>query len=142
MPANFSSSWNGLNVIQHKDRAAARALIAIGTNVAIETKTVTHRISGTLARSVHAAPVGYDGKDDERVAGDKPGEQNQDMMLMFAEIQPLKLGGEHIIEVGSWLPYACAEWVGRGHPGVTQGLELARERADAIMEKAFFEEGL
>lgn len=110
--------------------------------VAVETKTVTHVISGTLRRSVHAAPEGY-APNEEKEEQDATPEQN-DLMIMYplaVEEVPTE-GGLTLCEVGSWLPYACAEWVGRGHPGVTQGLELARPRTDATVLKAFKEEGL
>lgn len=116
-------------------RATARATIGIAVAVATETKRVTHRLTGNLMRSVHAAPAGYDGSGDEAEAarGD---------MLDFA-LEPTLTPFGPMVEVGSWMPYACVEWIGRGHPGIDQGLEAVRGiRASAIVHQAFREEGL
>jgi hypothetical protein len=140
--------WFGDELGLRVDRASARAIVGIAEAVAVETKRVTHVISGTLRRSVHAAPVGYDGSRDEEAA------KRGDMMLGSSELSTLgsalgsatlaTLGVEGaVVEVGSWLPYACVEWVGRQHPGVTQGLESVRGPwADIIVAQAFREEGL
>jgi hypothetical protein len=143
----MASNWNGLTILERKNRACSRALIGIGMRVAVETKNVTHVISGTLRRSVHAAPSGYSPSEDaeEQLAEstDKGGQQ-QDLMIYYplTPDQDPTVAGLTLLEVGSWLPYACAEWVGRGHPGVTQGLELARTTNDAVVLQAFVEEGL
>lgn len=133
-----SRTWNGLT-IQHKiDRAAGRAIVGIGVLASVETKRVTHKLTGTLARSVHAAePMEYhDGDEDEAKNG-------TDLMMNVGELHAAHTSFGQVIEVGSWISYACAEWVGRGHPGVTQGLEVSRgARADAIVRQAFIEEGL
>jgi hypothetical protein len=136
----MARSWNGMTILDKKNRATARGLIGFGLQVAVETKTVTHKISGTLARSVHCAPVGYDGE----MEGDEGVAESSDMLMTGAEVSSIRrlpaLGA--VIEVGSWIPYACAEWIGRGHPGVTQGLELATPSANKIFAQAFREEGL
>lgn len=130
--------WGGLTLEERKNRATGRALIAIGMEATVATKRITHKISGTLARSVHPAPAGYD-PDENREEDDA---RSSDLLRSFMDLEPTHLPGEVIIEVGSWLPYACAEWVGRGHPGITQGLELARAKTDVIIRQAFREEGL
>ena len=130
--------------IQDKvNRASGRAIVGIGVAVAIETKLVTHVISGTLRRSVHAAPEGYEVEFGRYGAGDEEMAQQGDLMMIYGPPSPTPTPFGPVIEVGSWLPYACAEWVGRGHPGVTQGLEMVRgRRADLIVAQAFREEGL
>lgn len=132
-----TGNWDEFNA--KVDRATGRAIVGIGVAVAIETKRITHRISGTLARSVHAAPAGYGGA--EQDASEAP---TQDLMQILPGLEiatPTELG--KAVEVGSWMPYACVEWVGRQHPGVTQGLEMVRGvRADSIVWQAFREEGL
>lgn len=121
------------------ERAAGRAIVGIAMQVAVETKRVTHVKHGTLRRSVHAAPAespeGHE--DDEREA------QTADLMMTRGAPEPTRTAMGVAVEVGSWLPYACVEWIGRGHPGITEGLEVVRgERTEAILRQAFSEEGL
>lgn len=132
--ARVHKQWYGDAIKFRAHRAAGRAIVGLSERVAAETKEVSHVISGTLRRSVHAAPRGYDGSSDEFIA------QNNDMGGTPFEPTQTATGAQ--AEVGSWVAYACAEWIGRGHPGVTQGLELARVAADTIVRKAFEEEGL
>jgi hypothetical protein len=135
-----AKNWNGPSIEARINRAAGRAIVGIGMAVAVETKVVTHVVSGNLRRSVHAAPVRYtDAEADVRNV--EVG--YADLMLLYGPPPPTytKLGPA--IEVGSWLPYACVEWVGRMHPGVTLGLEAVRGmRADRIVYTAFKAEGL
>jgi hypothetical protein len=136
--AMVSRTWNGLT-LQHKiDRAAGRAIVGIGVLASVETKRVTHKVTGTLSRSVHAAePMEYHESDEVDAAG------GADLMMDAGQLHAAKTYVGRVIEVGSWISYACAEWVGRGHPGVTQGLEVSRGvRADNIVKQAFMEEGL
>ncbi len=131
--------WNGLELHARMDRAHARAIIGIGMEVTRETKILTHRISGSLARSVHIAPVGYEGADDDQ----RQAEGGEDLAFAFAHTKAEEAPyGGRMIEVGSWMPYACVEWVGRGHPGITQGLENARGTAWEYIAQAYREEGL
>ncbi len=137
MPVAVKREWYGPEVKKRVHRATGRALIAFGTRVAVETKMVTHVVTGTLRRSIHAAPAHYEGAySDEKMAPD------QDLLLTAHMVEATPVPQGYAIEVGSWMPYACVEWIGRGHPGVTQGLEAARPAAGAIFEKAFREEGL
>lgn len=135
----MARSWNGMTIEQRVNRAAGRAIVAIGVNVAVDTKRVSHRISGTLVRSVHAAPAG-ESHDEEREL--REAQQGGDLLLLGGQVHATPTPFGPAIEVGSWLPYACVEWVGRQHPGVEQGLEMARGRVDAIIVQAFREEGL
>ena len=128
--------WNGPDILRRTNRAAGRGIIGFGVLVSRETKILTHKMSGTLARSVHAAPVGYELAE----ADESQAERGQDLGMIVPP--PTHTPAGPAVEVGSWVSYACVEWVGRGHPGVTQGLEAARPRADAIFFQAFKEEGL
>lgn len=133
--------WFGPELEARMQRANARATISMGMYAATFTKEVTHVISGTLKRSVHVAPAGYEPDEQMEEAAARAG----DLISMFMGVETVQQVGAFasIIEVGSWLPYACAEWVGRGHPGVTQGVELVRGvMADSIVLKAYREEGL
>lgn len=133
----MARTWNGMTIQAKVRRASGRAIVAIGMNVAVDTKRVTHRVSGTLARSVHVATIRADHEDDEQDA------QGNDLMLLSSAAHATQTPLGLAVEVGSWLPYACVEWVGRQHPGVTVGLEAVRGvRADTIVRAAFREEGL
>lgn len=137
MPITSKSKWDGMSVMERFERATARAAVSIGMHVAVETKRVTHVVEGTLRRSVHAAPAGYDGAGDELVA------QATDMHNMASPPQATITPTEALVEVGSWLPYACVEWIGRGHPGITQGMEMTRGvTCDRIVRAALRQEGL
>lgn len=132
-----TTTWYGDEFLMRMNRAAGRSIVGIGVAAAIETKRVTHVQEGTLRRSVHAAPLSADH------SGDLNTSKTQDMMATgdVPEAEESEFGP--LIELGSWLDYACVEWVGRAHPGVTQGLESVRgARSDAIVARAFFEEGL
>lgn len=140
--AMSARTWEGMTIVDKIHRAGGRAIVGIGMVAVVETKRVTHVVSGTLRRSVHAAPPGEYHDDDEHDAmSSEDGGRGIDLSLEPVHAETTPMGS--LIEVGSWLPYACAEWVGRMHPGITQGLEAARGfRADAIVKQAFREEGL
>ena len=53
--ASYTKTWYGPAIAAQAERAAGRAIVAIGENISAETKQVTHVITGTLARSVHVA---------------------------------------------------------------------------------------
>lgn len=132
----MSGVWYGLELEARAQAASATAAIELADSIVEDTKRLVHVISGDLRRSIHSAPVGYmDAEIDESSAshGDIDNVSNP------GEIQ--HAGGPQL-EVGSWLPYACVEWVGRGHPGITQGLEMNRLKATALMIEAFRGEGL
>lgn len=134
--ARVVREWNGPEILRRSNRAAGRGIIGFAVLVSRETKIITHKMSGTLARSVHAAPAHYElGESDEKAA-----ESGMDLGMVVPSPTHTPIGPA--VEVGSWVSYACVEWVGRGHPGVTQGLEAARPRADAIFLQAYKEEGL
>lgn len=135
--AMVARSWEGLGIAQKIDRAGGRAIVGIGLAAAVETKRVTHRLTGTLMRSVHVAPIGeyHDSDEDEA--------HTADLMLTAENLHATQTPIGQVVEVGSWISYACVEWVGRMHPGVTQGIEMVRGgRSDAIVAQAFREEGL
>ena len=134
----WAKRFDFMGLEERVDRASARALIGIGTRIAIETKLVTHVVTGTLERSVHVAPRFYDDEDGDL----KMAQNGADLVDMSGALHPTKTSGGWEIEVGSWLPYACVEWVGRAHPGITQGLEASRPLFGPIVMQAFREEGL
>ena len=134
---HWEGQWFGPTIQQRVNRAAGRAIIGAGTLIAVNTKVVTHVLHGNLRRSVHVAPFPYEGADDDETLAEKG------VDLLIETPHPTQTPIGPVVQVGSWMPYACVEWVGRGHPGVTQGLEMSRgKKMDAIFVQAFAEEGL
>jgi hypothetical protein len=108
--------------------------------VAVDTKRVTHVLNGDLRRSIHAAPVNYDGSEDEGEVVNNP---TADLLMSKLPEMATRTPFGPSVEVGSWMPYACVEWVGRGHPGITEGLEAVRgAQTDKVVHAAFRQEGL
>lgn len=137
--ALVAREWDGLTLQARIHRACGRAIIGVGMAAAVETKRITHRHSGTLARSVHVAEAGRIADEDEDMAE----AAHTDLLMSRGFPEAKHTPDGTAVEVGSWLPYACVEWVGRGHPGITQGLEAVRgARATMIVRQAFMEEGL
>lgn len=131
-------TWNGLAVKDKINRASGRSIVAIGVGAATETKRVTHVLTGTLRRSVHTAPATDFHDSDEAEALD-----GSDLLMNSHNLRPSQTPIGPMIEVGSWISYAAAEWVGRMHPGVQQGVEAMRgHKSDVIVAAAFREEGL
>ncbi len=130
-----SSEWHGPEIQKKMQRATGRAVIAIGENVATEAKMIAHVVTGTLRRSIHTAPRGYLGSGDEGAA------QSANLSNVGMEGVSYE-GAAALIEVGSWLSYACVEEVGRGHQFITPAVELVRTRAHSIFQQAVREEGL
>jgi hypothetical protein len=129
----YDFEWFGPEIELRMRRATGRAVIAIGVNVAADTKRLTHVISGNLRRSVHTAPADYDGSGDLKLAKESD---------IPNHLEPTEVPEGAQIQVGSWLPYACVEWIGRGHPRITQGLEMQRGiRSYTIVREAMRQEG-
>jgi len=112
-----------------------RGLVGIGEAVSTEGKRNAHVISGTLRRSIHSAPAGYTGGNDEDAAAggsDIPNART-----------PSWEGVNAALEVGSWVAYACVEEVGRGHAFMAPAIAaVGGARATALMQRAFAEAGL
>jgi hypothetical protein len=99
-----------------------RGTIAIGEAVVTFATQYAHVISGDLRRSIHAAKVGSLG-----------------MIAVNAETAKDKNGA--LLDVGSWLDYACVEETGRMHQYMHPAIEQARGYATHIMATAFKAEG-
>lgn len=126
------SEWHGDDIVERAGRAAGRAVIGIGEQVVADAKSNAHVVTGTLRRSIHLAPVGYGG-DDESTA----------RAVTIPNIgEATEQGDSHLVEAGSWLPYACVEETGRGHQFITPAVENVRGIAPALIRQAFAEEGL
>lgn len=132
MPYTFD--WEGGKIATRARQAMGRGLVGIGEAVANEGKRNAHVISGTMRRSVHSAPAGYTGGNDESAAAgsDLPNART-----------PSWEGVNAALEVGSWVAYACVEEVGRGHAFMAPAVSaVGGARATALMQQAFAEAGL
>lgn len=104
MPNKFV--WKGRQVSDGVRRAVEKGMRDWGDEVTDQAKARAHVITGTLQRSLHTAPGGYDGSGDESVArgqaigsggiGGLAGVPNWD-------------GETAVIDVGSWVSYAIHE---------------------------------
>lgn len=132
--AGRNVQWNGAIIALRVRRALGRGLIGIGEATSRLAKENAHVISGDLRRSIHTAEMFYSGAADEEAAkgGDIPNIQ-----------VPTPVDSDWVLEVGSWLPYACVEESGRGHRFVGPAVEqMQGARSIKIMRQAFKEEGL
>ena len=91
--------WDGREIAARGRRATGRGLIGIGMAVSTEGKRNAHVISGTMRRSIHAAPHGHSGGNDEATAAG--GTDIPDTQI------PSWQGNDPVIDVGSWVSYAC-----------------------------------
>lgn len=132
--------WTGDEVVVAARRALGRGIIAIGENVSVRGKEHAHVISGTMRRSIHVALPSDDHSGDEDAAAG-----GLDLGETIRPQRPDQQAGgmKQVIEVGSWVPYACVEEVGRNHQFMTPAVqEVQGARSAAIMYQAFREEGL
>jgi len=129
--------WYGDDILGSCRRAAARGTIALAETVVSSAKDRVHRLTGTLSRSIHAAPDGYEG------AGDQPqAEGGADLSgASYAELPTWVGEDQAVILVGSWIAYACVEE--SRHPYMAPALEAVMGSvAEDIFQQAFAEEGL
>lgn len=124
--------WKGNELVMRAQRALGRGIIGVGMVAVVAGKEHADVITGTMRRSIHLAPPGY-ATDDEAEAqrGEMPN-----------QLEPTMVGTDWVIAVGSWVPYACVEEVGRGHQFMTPAVDVARGKTEGIMLQAFAEEGL
>lgn len=126
--------WHGAIIALRVRRALGRGLIGIGEKTSVIAKGNAHVLTGNMRRSIHTAEMNYNGAGDEQASagGDIPNVQ-----------VPTNLGGDWVLEVGSWMPYACVEECGRGHRFVGPAVEaMTGGPSYKIMKQAFKEEGL
>lgn len=117
-------TWHGDEILKRMDRADARAVIGMGNAVAGHMSDAAHAISGDLKKSVHVA-------------------RRETMGEIEATQQTVRGGRGAVIEVGSWLPYACVENSRGGeHRFADIGYQLAEPEFDAVLLQAWKEEGL
>lgn len=122
MPHELKFTWNGPAVEKRFKRAVGRGTIGIATRVGTSAQGFVHVITGTLRRSIHAAKSGSGG-------------------LVEPTVGNVVEGFDAVVEVGSWIEYACVEEVGLGHRYMQPGLDAARPMAVTTMQAAFKQEG-
>lgn len=115
--------WKGDDILRRGKRAVARGTIAIAENIGGHAKRNAHVISGDLRRSIHVAAHNSGG-------------------LGRATAQAAATHDGALVDVGSWLDYACVEEVGRGHRYMQPAVEEGRTTAHLTMRAAFAAEGL
>jgi hypothetical protein len=115
--------WHGDEIERRFRRALGRATIAVGEGVSNEAKRQVHVQSGDLRRSIHAAAG-------SNVEGE-PG----------ASEENIKTTEGSLLEVGSWLDYACVEEVGRMHQYMHPAVGIISKTAHLTFVEAFKQEG-
>jgi hypothetical protein len=121
-----AKNWEGDELLARAARATGRGLVGIATSITSHAKVFVHEMSGDLRRSIHAAKPASSGQREARTGSDA------------------KLADDlFLLEVGSWLDYACVEEVGRGHQFMQPAVEtVSGAEAFATMKQAWMEEGL
>lgn len=125
MPAQRSGgelAWEGGDIRVRFKRAIARGTISVSEQIAARAKVNVHKVTGDLARSIHAAKA------------DTLGDQEMSQQNVLTEEGTLT-------EVGSWLAYACVEEVGRGHQYMMPAVEAVRGTTARTFRAAFKQEG-
>ena len=114
--------WND-EVDARVKRAAARGTIGIAEGVSRFAKENAHVVSGQLRRSIHVA-------------------RSDTIGLQRATTLNVKTTDGAVVDVGSWLDYACVEEIGRGHRFMGPAIEQIRPFTVVTMREAFAQEGL
>lgn len=134
-------TWLGSEVSARTALAENAALVAIAQDVVAGGKMYVHRLTGTLSRSIHAAPVGYEDGEGDRgsaMAGsDLGGAFGMSIDMVTQQ------GNGAAIWAGSWIIYAYIQEIIRGNLYMTQAVDdVSGERAQSHMTQAFAEAGL
>lgn len=118
-------TWHGDEIQARAERAVGRAIIGNAELHAANASANVHRISGNLSRSIHAAKT--------NTIGEIPADQQN-----IIERPHVRM-----VEVGSWLPYACVEENrGGSHSYMQPAHEWAWPLFGNQLKRAFREEGL
>lgn len=121
----WERTWHGDEIQARSDRALGRALIANGELHSRHASVNVHRISGNLARSIHAAKY--------LTMGEIPADEDN----------IIERSGVRVLEVGSWIEYACVEENRGGtHSYMQPAHEWAWPQFTGQLRRAFREEGL
>ena len=159
----YRDDWDGDELLARVSRAIGRADIAIAERIGWTAKEIVHVESGTLRRSIHAAPAGeFHGNDEVEAHGVGPephhergvylsgipgstrGADLMDTRSMLLHPEDATAGHPLIavMEVGSWVAYACVEETGRHHYYMHPAYEMVAPTGWETIAQAFAEEGL
>lgn len=128
--------WHGQRIKRKLERAVARATIAWAMLVSTEAKMDVHRVTGTLSRSIHAAPSNYDGGSDIMLA------KASALSGIVGQV-PRWLGNRSVAEVaaGSWIDYAKTERQRGGtHDWLSRAVTVADAKFPFILARAMGQE--
>ena len=120
--STYTFTWNGDEAERRFRRAIGRATIATGEGVSAFGKQFVHVESGDLMRSIHTAVA--------RTLGER--EPNQ---------WNIQDRDGAVLDVGSWLDYACVEEVGRMHQFMHPAIDAERPFTETRFRVAFKQEG-
>lgn len=136
MPRNFEYQWKGDEITQAVKMAVARAEVAWGVDVAMKAKARAHRLSGTLSRSLHAAPGNYD-KDETKEA------QQSELPIVVSGTPSWVSEYVATVAAGSWINYALYEMRrGGAHDFLTAPVTEAEGEFEGKLKQALAEEGV
>ena len=130
--------WRGPLLQKELEHAASKALTEIGLRIEAEAKQELYpghgKVTGTLQRSIHVAPLGYPWASDRTQASQNTPE------LGGQDVEPVKDGTVLWVEVGSGLEYAMAVHQGHrtfaGYHYITKAVEAVKPRVAGILQSA------
>jgi hypothetical protein len=138
--SGYTLNWKGAEIKSKVKRAVSRSMIAWAETAVYNMKTRVHRLTGTLSRSIHAAPRDYQGSGDEGSAASPP--KGSAMTLPAMGEIPQWVGDGAVVRVGSWISYAKYENDrGGDHQFLEPAVEAATSGYHAQLEQAMREEG-
>lgn len=127
--------WHGKKVEAKAKRAIESASVQWGVTVAQKAKGIVHRLSGTLSRSLHAAPDNYN-IDDTAAA------MVSTMPLEVGNI-PRWVGSKAMVAAGSWIDYAIYEKARGGlHDFLSTPARETNSKYGDMLRRAFARQGL
>lgn len=129
-------AWYGRQYDEAGKRALSRGAVAATNEFVSNAKMIVHRDSGTLSRSIHAAPPNY-----HENQGDESKAASGVDLVDVAGYNFFKWEGDRAhAQAGSWLGYAIYEE--NLHPYLAPALAMARQTAQHHFDMAFREEGM
>ncbi len=137
-------TWTADEVLAKAKRAHERALVAFGYSISQQSKTIVHKVTGTLGRSIHIAQDSYsDSIDDLQHAKDhKRGGDELDVGAAQGNMTELVTwtGSVGSLSVGSWLEYA--QRIETRYPYMAPTIQSMQGRFLGLLQQAMSEEGL